>query len=351
MIRAPELYVTNYHRNFTGVSATIASITREQGKTLDLRLVGVPLPGAPAPITRAEARRLSRTPPPGRACSIWHVRRDPEMVSAIWARDVLKLPIRTVFTSAAQHRHSAVPRWLISKMDAIIATSESAARFFPEVAAVIPHGVDTERYHPAEDRRAAWAGLGYGGEQGVAIIGRIRPEKGTDIFVDAMIRVMETNPGVTALVLGTTKSKNRTFFDTMKAKAADTGLARRILFPGFVGHDALPKILRAISLVVNVARYEPFGVVPLEGMASGTPFVASATGYYRELSAGGITGTIVEPGDVAGTARAVSELLADPARIERMGVAGRELAERRYPIAREAREIGQVYDRLWACER
>jgi len=348
MTGSPALYVTNYNRDFTGVSATIAGVAREQARTLDLRLVGNRLPGAPAPITRAEARHLSRTPPPGKAFSIWHVRRNVEMASAVWARDVLRLPIRIVFTSAAQHRHSVVPRWLISRMDAIIATSAGAAQFFSEVAAVIPHGVDTERYRPAEDRRTAWEALGYGGDRGVAIVGRVRPEKGTDVFVDAMIRVMEQDKNTVALVLGATKPTHRAFLNRLKRKVTTNGLAHRIRFLGFVGHAAQPKILRALSLVVNVARYEPFGLVPLEGMASGTPFVATATGYYRELSADGRAGRIVEPGDVEGTAHAVSELLADPDRIEGMGAASRQLAERCYSIAREVGEIGAVYDRLWS---
>ena len=151
-----ELFVTNFNRNFTGVSATAAGVAREQAKQFDMKLVGVPLPGLPDPITLGAARRLSRTPPPGRPFSIWHVRRNPEMRAAIWTRDVLRCPIRIVFTSAAQRRHSAYPRWLISRMDAVIATSEAAAAFVPNVQATVPHGVDIERFHPAPDRAAAW---------------------------------------------------------------------------------------------------------------------------------------------------------------------------------------------------
>ena len=344
----PEVLVTNFNRNFTGVSATIAALFPEQAKTYNIKLVGQPLPGATDPIDTSTARALSRTPPKNRPFAIWHVRRDPEMIAGIWARDVLRLPIKLVFTSAAKHRHSAFPRWLIGRMDRIIATSEEAATFFPEVAKIAPHGVDTTRYSPAPDRAEAWAKLGYGGTQGVAIIGRIRPEKGTDIFVDAMIRVMAENAEVTGLVIGMAKSEDQAFMDDLKARVAAAGLEKRILFPGFISHEAQTALMPALSLVANVSRYEPFGVVPIEGLSAGTPFVCSDTGYYREFSAGETTGLITKPGDVDAAASAISALLGDKARLEAMAVAGRTLALERYSVAREASDIASVYEELWA---
>ena len=346
----PELFVTNYNPRYTGVSATAERMAQAHLVRYDLALVGHPLSGLPAPLTPREARRLSRAPSNGRPYAIWHVRRDPEMISALYARDVLRLPVRTVFTSAAKHRHSALPRWLISRMDAVIATSPDAASFFPAVAATLPHGVDLAHHAPVPDRAAAWAALPHGGRRGVATIGRIRPEKGTDVFVEAMIRLMRTDAETTALVLGMVKPPEERFLTGLKARVATAGLADRILFPGFVTHEEQRRILPALSLVVNVARYEPFGVVPVEGMAAGTPFVCSDTGYYREFSDGGRTGTIVPPGDAAAATAAVAELLADPDRIERMGQAGRARAEAHHSIAAEADGAAEIYERLWTGE-
>ncbi len=347
----PELFVTNYNARYTGVSATAERMAQAHLGRYDLALVGQPLDGLPEPIPPAAARRLSRRPPDGRAAVIWHVRRDPEMISAIHARDVLRLPIRTVFTSAAQHRHSAFPRWLIGRMDAVIATSQAAAAFFPGVAAVLPHGVDTEACRPAADRRAAWAALPHGGTRGVAIVGRVRPSKGTDVFVDAMIEVMRRDGDVVALVIGTTKPPEAAFRRDLEARIASAGLTERFRFLDFVPNERLRRdILPALSLVVNVARYEPFGVVPAEGMAAGTPFVCSETGHYRAFSDGGRTGVIVPPGDVGATAGAVGDLLADPDRIERMGRAAREKARRDHSIAAEADGAAEIYERLWAGE-
>ena len=77
----PELFVTNYNPRYTGVSATAERMAQAHLNRFDLALVGKPLHGLPDPIPPAAARRLSRVPSNGRACAVWHVRRDPEMIS------------------------------------------------------------------------------------------------------------------------------------------------------------------------------------------------------------------------------------------------------------------------------
>ncbi|TDE40190.1 glycosyltransferase family 4 protein [Antarcticimicrobium sediminis] len=343
-----ELFVTNFNRNFTGVSATAANVIRQQIKTHDLALVGHPLPGCPDPIPLSQARALSRQPPPGRPFSIWHVRRNTEMRAAIWARDVLRLPIRIVFTSSAQRRHSALPRWLISRMDAIVATTERAAQFVPHVRAVVPHGVDCDLFTPAPDRAAAWARLGYGGTMGIATVGRIRPEKGTDLFVESMLRLLPDLPGATALVLGRAAREHQGFLDGLKRRVSAAGLGARILFPGEVPAADLPALMRALSLVMQLPRYEGYGMVPLEGMASGAPFVASEAGYYRAFSAQGRSGIVVAQKAASEAAEAARALLGDPARHVAMCRAAREIAEGRFSARAEAEGIEAVYQALWS---
>ena len=342
----PDLFVTNFNRNFTGVSATAATVIRQQMRTHDLCLVGRDLPGCPVPLTVAKARALSRTPPAGKPFVIWHVRRNTEMRAAIWARDVLRLPIRIVFTSAAQRRHSAFPRWLISRMDAVVATTQKAADFVPHVRAVVPHGVDTELFTPSPDRAADWAALGYGGAIGIATIGRIRPEKGTDRFVDAMLRLLPDQPGAVALVIGRASREHQGFLKGLQSKVATAGLTDRILFPGEIAAKNLPSLMRALSLVVQLPTYEGYGMVPLEGMASGVPFISSDTGYYREFSAQGRAGLVVAPQDAAGAAQAI---LSDTDRFQVMAKAACEIAQSSFAAATEAAGIEAVYEQLWSA--
>lgn len=344
----PDLYVTNFNRNFTGVSATAANVLRQQAKSHDLRLVGYPLPGCPDPITLAAARNLSRTRPTGKSFSIWHVRRNLEMRAAIWTRDVLRLPIRIVFTSAAQRRHSAYPRWLISRMDAVIATTDHAAEFVPHVRAVVPHGVDTDLFVPAADRAADWAAAEYGGTRGIASIGRIRPEKGTDLFVQAMLRLLPDLPGAVALVIGRAAREHQGFLSGLQQQVATAGLSDRILFIGEVPPARLPGLMRALSLVMQLPRYEGYGMVPLEGMASGVPFVGSEAGYYHVFSAQGRSGVVVPQEAANDAADSAHALLTDTDRFDASSIAAREIAQHSFSAASEAAGIEAVYQAMSA---
>lgn len=347
MSDAPELYVTNFNRNFTGVSATAAAVLREQAKHYRLRLVGRPLPDCPQPVSVLTALRETATRPAGRPFAIWHVRRNTEMRAALLARDILRLPVRTVFTSAAQRRHSAFPRFLISRMDAVVATSEEAASHVPHVRAVAPHGVDTKHFHPAPDRASAWAATGYPGTRGIAAIGRVRPEKGTDLFVEAMIKALPQLPGTTALVIGRAMVEHRGFEAQLKARVAEAGLAQRIVFTGELAAAQLPALVRALDLLVALPRYEGYGVTPLEAMASGVPFVASDAGYFREFSGGETCGVVVPRDDASAGAAAVTGLLGDAARHAAMAGAARARAVERFSAAHEADIINAVYEQLW----
>jgi mannosyltransferase len=337
-----KVFVTNFNKNFTGVSATAANVVRRQAMLSDIQLVGRNLPGCPDAISVAEARKMSRSEDP---FAIWHVRRNTEMRAAIWARDVLRLPIRIVFTSAAQRLHSWYPRQLIARMDAVIATTKKAAEFVPHVKAVVPHGVDTELFCPAGDRASEWSGLGYGGRTGIAAVGRIRPEKGTDRFVDAMIDLLPKLTGTTALVIGRAGRSHEAFQEGLKRKVDKAGLSDRIIFTGEIPADRMPRVMRAASLLVALPRYEGYGMTPLEAMASGTPFVASDTGFFREFSGDGASGSIVDPGRAASEIEAI---LTDSERYLSMVEASLKTAIGKYSIEAEVSGIAQVYDSLLA---
>lgn len=340
-----ELIVTNLNRNFTGVSATAAGVVAQQATVYDMALAGHPLPGCPGPVSVAQARTLSRAHG-ARPFAIWHVRRNPEMRAGIWARDILRLPVRLVFTSAAQRRHSAYPRWLISRMDAVIATTEAAAGYVPHVRAVVPHGVDTARWTPAPDPAAAWAASGYPGRAGVACIGRVRPEKGTDRFVETMLRVLPQRPDLTALVIGRAGRSHAAFEAGLKAQVAQAGLADRLRFVGEIGADRMPALMRGLSALVALPRYEGYGMTPLEAMASGVPFVATRTGHFDDFAAGG--GGVVVPNDADAPQAAAAALIGMLGDGQAWAAQARKTVVDRFGIEREVAGIGAVYDMLWS---
>ncbi len=344
----PELIVVNLSRSNTGVSATSAQVARHHLRRYDLKIAGFQLDDLPSSISMAAARRLSAHPPAHRPYAIWHVRRNREMQAGIWARDILRLPIRLVFSSAAQRYHSLWPRWLISRMDAVIATTPTAAQFVPNVAAIAPHGIDEQVFFPAVNRADAWRDLGYPGKLGVATIGRVRPEKGTDRFVDAMIQLLPDLPEVTALVIGRATRKHHVFDLKLKDRVQRAGLINRILFVDEVEFSMMPKILRALTLVVQLPHYEGYGMVPLQALASGTPFVGTNAGNFRAFSDDGETGRIIDPQNLVMTLQVIRRLIMDQESHAEMAKKAVKLVRMRFGIEQEANEIARVYEKLWS---
>lgn len=345
---APELVVTNLNQNFTGVSATIDQLLRFQEKNHNTLFCGYPLPSVNSrPVSIRQAIAKSKQAPENRRHVIWHVRRNCEMFWALVARDLLKYPIKIVFTSAAIRQHSAFPRCLISMMDGVIATSARAAELVPNVVAVVPHGVDTSRFQPAGNRNLAWQATGYPGSAGIATVGRVRPEKGTDLFVQAMIRELPKHPGMVALIIGKTEAQYSQFKAKLERDISAAKLSDRILFTGEVPKNSLSPILSALSLFVAVPRYEGYGMTPLEAMAAGTPVVVSDTGSFAAFVANGKGGRLVPLGDVDETCMAIDAILGDPALQNSMAQGARETIVQQFSLENELQGIEQVYRSIW----
>jgi mannosyltransferase len=345
----PEVVVTNFDRNFSGVSATIANVLPVQAERLDVGLLGRDLGLSDVRrIDWGEVFRRGWAKPAGKPFRIWHVRRNLEMEWAVIARDLLRMPIRTVFTSASKRRHSWRPRWLISRMDAVVATSDEAASNIPNTWSVVPHGIDTRKFIPPGDRKAAWRALGWPGEMGIGMFGRVRPAKGTDLFVEALCRVLPEFPAVTALINGMVKPRHALFARKLRERIAAAGLTDRVIWSETGGYEELIARFQGMSLMVACPRREEFGLTPIEAMACGVPTLLSDTGAFRNMTEEGETGFMVPAGDVETLSARLCEMLSDAERLGTMGRAARLKAEREYDVHREVAGIGAVYERLWA---
>ena len=98
------------------------------------------------------------------------------------------------------------------------------------------------------------------------------------------------------------------------------GVEHRVEFKGWLGPEQLSHEVANASVVAMPSLWpEPFGMVGIEALAAGRPVVASATGGIEDWLEHGVSGLCVRPGDVHGLARALNELLNDPARQRAMG--------------------------------
>jgi mannosyltransferase len=253
--------------------------------------------------------------------------------------------LRLLFTSASQRRHSAYSRWLIARMDAVVATSDRGAGYLQRPATVIMHGIDTEAFSPAADRPALRARLGLPGGVLVGCYGRIRSQKGTDLFVRAMIEVARNRPEVTGLVMGRATEGHGAFLDGLRAEVAAAGLEKRILFLPEVTVDAMADWYRVLDLYVAPQRWEGFGLTPLEAMACAVPVVAADVGAFAQLIVPE-AGQIVAAQDQAAITAAVRDWAGNAALLAQRGEAARTHVLARHGIEAEADALCAVYRQL-----
>jgi mannosyltransferase len=346
-IRNVEVIAPNFKRRLSGVTSTIIQlipIQRALGEKI--AVLGTGLPDTLPSIRFRDLLRLWNAPD-GRPCRVWHARRNVEMLPAIVLRDLFRMKLKIVFTSASQRRHTGWSKFLISRMDAVIATSGKTAAYLTVPNTVILHGIDTKRFQPAADVGLAKTALGLDPAQKyVGCFGRVRHQKGTDLFVDSMIALLPCRPGWSAIVAGRATGPHVAFENELRERVAKAGLTDRIRFVG--EHTNIPDWYRALDLFVAPQRWEGFGLTPLEAMATGVPVVATDVGAFSELVVVGEqeTGTIIPANDLQAMVEAAAGFMDDDQRRTMAGANGLGLTCASFAIEGEARAINAVYERL-----
>ncbi|MGQ9681381.1 MAG: glycosyltransferase family 4 protein [Anaerolineae bacterium] len=208
------------------------------------------------------------------------------------------------------------------RLAARIAVSEAArdavARYFPGEYAVIPNGVDYERFAAAE-------ALPFynDGRPTILFMGRLEKRKGFEYLLDAFARVRHHIPNARLIVAGAFSKEDKEPFVTQARREGIRG----VHFVGYVPETEKPRYFRSCDVFCAPSLgYESFGIVLLEAMATGRPIVASNIPGYRSVLTNGCEGLLIEPADPLALAEALIRLLRDPELRQRMGERGRNTA-------------------------
>ena len=345
----PVVLAPNLKRRLSGVTATIARLVPVQARRIAIRATGPGLPAGTPHLPLRDVLRLS-----GRSRRVWHARRNIEMLLGLVLRDLLRKDLALMFTSASQRVHSSYTRALIARMDLVVATSDKGARYLEGPSTVVHHGIDTDRFAPLEGeaaRRDLRDRLGLPAGRLVGCFGRIRHQKGVDIFVDAMIETAARHQDVTGIVLGRATEAHRDFERGLRDRINAAGLSQRIRFCGEVPVDRIAEWYRALDLFVAPQRWEGFGLTPLEAMACGVPVLATRVGAFEELLLDGQTGRLVDRDDAPAMTRALLEAMDDDARLAEWSAAARRHVVETFSLEREAEALIALYERLLGEER
>lgn len=208
-----------------------------------------------------------------------------------------------------------VLRQVDRRIDAAVAVSEAAASFARHVRRgpieIVPNGVDVERFaRPAqppeglpEGRRILW-------------VGRLDPQKGFGVMVDAFARLAR-DVDVSLLVAG--EGAERVALRSLPRQARN-----RVVPLGTVPHEELPRFHAAATVFCSPAiGQESFGMTLVEAMAAGVPVVATDIPGYQEVVRNGMEGLLVRPNDPAALSDAIRRVLFEPDLATSLAEAGR----------------------------
>jgi glycosyltransferase involved in cell wall biosynthesis len=169
----------------------------------------------------------------------------------------------------------------------------------------------------------------------VVFAGRVVPPKGCDVLIRAAREV-----DAEFVVCGDGRQ-----LEQMRELARSLGVADRVRFAGWLSAEELARELAEASVVAMPSLWpEPAGLVGIEALAAGRPVIASATGGVGDWLQDGVNGLSVPAGDVDALARALDELLGDPARQQAMGAAGKRMVAERFTPEHHVAALLRAYE-------
>ncbi len=293
-----------------------------------------------------------------------------------------KLVVHMHQDELAQLEHSRLSGQL-AQLDAVVTVSDyvtdRARARFPALAArihTIGNGVDVDRFRP-EQARSAGARL----PRRILYVGRISPDKGVHLLMEAFDRLAREWPDLNLSLIGKAGllpfgllnlllSEDRPAAEHVRqfyGKSLSDWLTKEVLgqrssYPNallarlsatvrsrvhFLGTVPLQRLLQeyrqADVLVLPSIWHESYGLPVAEAMASGVPVIACRCGGVPELVDDGVTGRLVPRMDVEALFSAMHELLSDPQRLTTMGRYARTRAQELLTWKRSAERLERVY--------
>ncbi|MDD3710551.1 MAG: glycosyltransferase family 4 protein [Methanothrix sp.] len=249
------------------------------------------------------------------------------------------------FANRAAHlyNHTAL-KILLNRADRIIITQPKYLRSSPylkryeDKIVVIPVGVDVERFRPMHSDKINNSIFF------LSVLDEFHQYKGLDQLLRALVLVKEEIFDVKLIVGG-----DGHLLEHYRRLSEDLGLGENVEFLGRVPEEMLANYYNRCDIFVlpSVSKaQEGFGMVLLEAMACGKPVVCTdIVGVADEVKAEG-AGLIVETSNVDQLAGAMSYLLQNGSRTQKMGEVGRRLVEERYGWEKVAKKVEEVYEGL-----
>lgn len=220
----------------------------------------------------------------------------------------------------------------------VICVCEAEARLARSIGpvdrvSVVYNGIEPRDSKQADERILELARQG----PVICAVTLLRPGKGLETLIDAMPMVLTRYPTAQVAVVGDGPD-----LEALRARAQARSIIHAVHFLG--SSPDPPSVMCGATIFVHPSLAEAFPYVILEAMSAGLPIVASDVGGIGEALVDGQSGRLVAPGNPGLLASALIDLLANPDRAARMGVAAKQRMHRLFTRAQMVDGIARVYE-------
>jgi glycosyltransferase involved in cell wall biosynthesis len=233
---------------------------------------------------------------------------------------------------------------VVSRVAKLVAVSDDICNYVRAATGVagnyirvVPNGVDTTRFKfdpAARERRRASLGVHHG-QLLIGAVGSYYAVKGHRYLIEAMSRVRADHPSACLVIAGQGPLERE-----LQDQITSLGLNDRVRLVGYVYDTA--DFLSALDVFVMPSLSEGMPLALLEAAANGRPIIASNVGGIPELLESGVTGILVQPGDVRQLAESLSTLLGSEVERLRIGASATLAVEQNSSIAMTAERYLQL---------
>jgi D-inositol-3-phosphate glycosyltransferase len=244
---------------------------------------------------------------------------------------------------------------LLETAERVVATSPQEKAHMRQLVStkgnvdIIPCGTDIHRFGSI-DRVGARAYLGINPDDIVVMyVGRFDPRKGIETLVRAVAQSKLRNSGKLKLIIGGGSRPGQSDgFERERIERIvnELGLNDITTFPGRISQEVLPNYYAAADVCVVPSHYEPFGLVAIEAMASGTPVVASDVGGLQFTVVSEETGLLAPAQDESAFSEAIDRILINPQWRNKLGEAGKERVIQKFSWDGVAKQLSDLYIQL-----
>ncbi len=285
---------------------------------------------------------------------VLHVHWSSDIVVPGYAALREHVPVRIMSRHMPYPFKNRVGSWLYSKIlyTRLVTVSNSVRETLIKCGVpgdkvqVIHHGTNVEAFAKiTEDRKDVRAALGIPEDSvAVGIVGRIAPEKGHAVLLEALQKVHARYP-LHLVIVGNGPDE-----ELIRSSAEKMGLSGQVLFTGF--RDDVNNVINALDVVTVPSTWnEPCSAVVQQGMALSKPVIGTRAGGTPEMVVDDETGFLVPPSDSDALADALARLAGDAFLRKRLGAAGKERVEELFSLRVMTDKIEALYQREYENAR